>query len=694
MIATDSKKDHGMEVAADLQDPLILVVEDDRGFSELIQRLLRHHGLRTAAAGSGDEALDWLAEHEADLMLLDYSLPDMRADRLIELLDRRNFKVPFIVATGHGSETIAVEMMKRGARDYLVKGLTFFDLLVPQVSRVLAQVEKERRLARAELALRQSEERLRTVIEASNAGIWEWDLTDNVGYWSDEVYELTGISRELCPVDAPTARACIHPDDYPRLSSAIRGLGPGDAIRLEFRLVRPSYDCRWVAMSGKSQVDADGRPLRVAGSILDITDRKRAEIALESRARQQAAVADLGQRALEGEDIARLLEQTVDIIVGTLDVDCARVMELLPDGSFKTRSSAGCPGWEPTAEQLAERFGNTARLGDDPAELPGCCGTDSPAPAGTAECASGLTVMIQGPARIYGVLAALSLNQRTFTQDDRHFLQAVANVLADVIERMRAEDDARQRQSQLAHVMRLNTMGKMVSELAHEINQPLYAIANYAAACREVMKTRGLDIPDELRQWMQQISDQANRAGEILRRLGEFVRKDAPRRAFVSLNTLISNVAGLVEIDARVNEVQLQLELDSQSPLVTIDRVQIEQVIVNLVVNAIEALQSTRPDQRAVHLRTVVDEGRVLVEVEDCGEGVDDEEFQHLFDAFFTTKPTGMGMGLSISRSIIEAHQGELWATRNAGRGMTFKFWLPLGHGDAQECNPIQQYSS
>ncbi len=239
-------------------------------------------------------------------MLLDYSLPDMRADRLIELLEQERCKVPFIVATGHGSETIAVEMMKRGARDYLVKGFSFLDLLAPQVSRVLAQVEKERRLARAEQALRRSEERLRTVIEASNAGIWEWDPANRLGFWSDEVYELTGVSRDVCPVDLATSVRCIHPDDARWVRATIRQLAPGEAVRLEFRIVRPDGECHWVSLSGKSQAETEDRPAHVAGSVIDITDRKRAELALEARARQQAAVAELGRRALEGEELARL----------------------------------------------------------------------------------------------------------------------------------------------------------------------------------------------------------------------------------------------------------------------------------------------------------------------------------------------------------------------------------------------------
>ncbi len=147
------------------------------------------------------------------------------------------------------------------------------------------------------------------------------------------------------------------------------------------------------------------------------------------------------------------------------------------------------------------------------------------------------------------------------------------------------------------------------------------------------------------------------------------------------------NVADLVDIDARVNEVQLQLELDVAAPRVFVDRVQIEQVIVNLVVNAIEAMQAVDARKRRVTVRTKMEEPRVNVEVVDAGHGVSEQQFAHLFDAFFTTKPTGMGMGLSISRSIIEAHSGELWATRNAESGMTFRFWLPLVTGELQHAS-------
>lgn len=212
----------------------------------------------------------------------------------------------------------------------------------------------------------------------------------------------------------------------------------------------------------------------------------------------------------------------------------ARVLELLPDSTFKLRSSAGSSKWDPAAAttgigpdiqaQQTLTTGNSIIVADYAHEPR--FGEPAP-PAGGLF--SGVTVLIDGPSRTYGVLAAHSVKKRLFTQDDRYFLQAVANVVADVIDRNRTEEEARQRQSQLAHVMRLNTMGKMVSELAHEINQPLYAIANYAAACREVLETQAVEVPAEMRHWMQQISDQANRAGEILRRLGEFVRKDALR---------------------------------------------------------------------------------------------------------------------------------------------------------------------
>jgi two-component system sensor kinase FixL len=250
-------------------------------------------------------------------------------------------------------------------------------------------------------------------------------------------------------------------------------------------------------------------------------------------------------------------------------------------------------------------------------------------------------------------------------------------MMRDISDRKRAEQAVREHQSQLAHVMRLNTMGQMLSELAHEINQPLYAISNYSSACKQMLQSQGADCPTDVLKWMQQISDQANRAGEILRRISRFVRKEPPEQTVEYLNTLVRNTVELVEIDARLNRGRVHLELPEPSPQVRVDRIQIEQVLVNLIRNAFEALEDEQTD-RVVTVTAKRHDGEVRIAVSDRGRGLSPSEQEKLFDAFFTTKAEGMGMGLPISRSIIESHGGELWAAPNSDRGMTFNFTLPL----------------
>ncbi len=259
---------------------------------------------------------------------------------------------------------------------------------------------------------------------------------------------------------------------------------------------------------------------------------------------------------------------------------------------------------------------------------------------------------------------------------------SILEILEDITQRKRLAEEVSQRQAQLAHVLRLNTMGKMVSELAHEINQPLHAISNYASACRQVLQGADQET-DELAGWVERIAEQADRAAAIIHRLMQFVRKDEPGRETVSLNELIENVTPLVEFDARRHRCRIQSDLEQPSAKVTIDRIQIEQVLVNLIVNAIEAMEGLDGQGGEVTIRSRTCNKEVEVEVQDIGPGIKPEHAPQLFEPYFTTKPAGMGLGLSISRSSIEAHGGRLWAVPNAGRGMTFHFTLPRETGDA-----------
>ena len=412
---------------------VILVVEDDSALLKLIEKSLAKQGFRTVGVADGASALRWLETNAPRLMLLDYSLPDMQGEELLDRLKARGRQVPFLVATGHGSETLAVAMMKRGAYDYLVKGAAFMKLLPAVVDQALGRVRQAERLADAEDQLRQAHDEL------------------------------------------------------------------------------------------------------------------------EQRVRRR-----------------------------------------------------------------------TAELAD-----------------------------------------------------------ANARLRVEIDVRRRAEEQLQRHQAELAHVARLSTMGEMAVELAHELNQPLSAISSYAQACRRLLEPDAGDHTAELLASLNQVGEQADRAAEIIRGVRRFVTKAKPLQTPVDVNAVVRDAAELMQFDARLAEAEIRFELWEPLPPVTADRIQLEQVMVNLMRNAFEAMRNAAPSPRVLTVRTAMGNGdRMLVSVHDTGVGIAPETMPHLFDRFFTTTPDGMGMGLSISQSIIESHGGHLWAEANAGRGATFCFVLPIDPGD------------
>lgn len=263
---------------------------------------------------------------------------------------------------------------------------------------------------------------------------------------------------------------------------------------------------------------------------------------------------------------------------------------------------------------------------------------------------------------------------------DSHGKAITAILIArNVSDRKRTEEEARQHLAELAHAGRLSTVGEMIAEVTHELGQPLYAISNYAQACSEVARFIADGRGDDLLKWTDQILQQTRRTARILARLRRFVRKTPPHRSTVKMNDLIEEVLGLIEGTARQRRVQTRFEPARPLPPVVVDRVQIEQVIVNLVHNAIDAMDDTETDRRKLLIRTSHDgEDAVQVVVCDTGSGISTENLSHIFQPFFTTKNGGMGMGLAICRSIVEDHGGSLWAAGNPDRGTTFSFTIPF----------------
>jgi C4-dicarboxylate-specific signal transduction histidine kinase len=244
-------------------------------------------------------------------------------------------------------------------------------------------------------------------------------------------------------------------------------------------------------------------------------------------------------------------------------------------------------------------------------------------------------------------------------------------------ELMKASEGLREAQEELARVTRLTTMGELTASIAHELKQPLAgAIAN-SDACLAWLSSQPPNL-DEARAAADRTIEAATRASDIIGRIQAIVKKAAPERIRVNINEVIEETLGLIRSEALRNNVSLQAELGSQLPLVLGDRVQLQQVVLNLVMNGIEAMSSVQDRALQLRIRSAKhDPNQVLVAVADSGAGIGPQVIARIFEPFYTTKPQGTGMGLAISRSIIEAHGGRLWAEPNSPRGATFQCTLP-----------------
>ena len=251
----------------------------------------------------------------------------------------------------------------------------------------------------------------------------------------------------------------------------------------------------------------------------------------------------------------------------------------------------------------------------------------------------------------------------------------------DITERKRAEEQTRQLQADLAHMSRLSSMGEMATGLAHELNQPLTVITNYAQGCVRRLKSNAIS-EHELENILGRIATQARRSGSIIRGLENLVRKSSALRFEIDINHCIMEVADLANAEATQHHAKARFELEPNLPLVMADQTQLQQVILNLVQNGCEAIQDLPESRRAVTVRTKQRGDRELeISVSDNGHGISEPRGERLFEPFFTTKAQGIGMGLAISRSIVESHGGRLWATPNRGKGTTFHFTLPIVGG-------------
>lgn len=250
---------------------------------------------------------------------------------------------------------------------------------------------------------------------------------------------------------------------------------------------------------------------------------------------------------------------------------------------------------------------------------------------------------------------------------------------SEIAERKRAEEAVHKTQADLAHLTRVMTMSELATSIAHEVNQPLAAIVTNGAAG---MRWLGAEPPnvERARDSMTRMISEGNRASEVIKRIRTLSKKASPHKAPLDINEVIQDVLALIGTELVKSRALLTCELKSDMPRVTGDRVQLQQVLLNLIMNGIEAMADVTGRSRELIIKSDVDDrSQVLVSVRDSGTGLDAQDLEKVFEAFYTTKTEGVGMGLSISRSIVEAHGGRLWASPNPGSGASFQFTLPTG---------------
>jgi PAS domain S-box-containing protein len=533
---------------------------------------------------------------------------------------------------------------------------------------------------RSEEALRRSEYYLAEAQRLSHTGSWAFNVAAReIIHWSQEHFRIFGFDPADGMPSFQTLMQRIHPDDRASAGEVIeRGVREKTDYEQDFRIVLPDGTMRCMHTTGHPVFDPSGDPVEFLGTVMDVTERKRAE---EARARQASVRADVSASLSRPAHLGEMLQGAAEAIVRHLDAAFARIWTLNEEKNLlELQASAGIythlDGPHCRIQFGKLKIGLIAQetrphLTNDVLNDPRVSDKVWARNEGMVSFA-GYPLIVQD--RVVGVMAMFARQRLSAATLDA--LASIADSIAQGIERERTEEALRKTQAELAHVARVASLGEMTASIAHEINQPLAAVVNSASAC-----LRWLDAqkPEEARRSASRAIAEVHRASEIIGRIRALAKKAPPQKDWLDVNETIHEVVALARSEIQRNGVAFETQLTDDVPIILADRIQLQQVILNLMMNAIEAMSGVGEGPRELLVRSGTDESQgVLVSVQDSGPGLDAKSLDHLFDAFYTTKPQGLGMGLAISRSIVESHGGRLWATVNAPRGAVFQFMLPV----------------
>jgi PAS domain S-box-containing protein len=748
-----------------MRHPLrILSIEDDPKDTELIQDLLETEDIACEVTRVDTQAalLASLERGGIDLILSDYTLPSFDGISALKFAMKACPDVPFIFVSGTLGEEVAIEALKIGATDYVLK--TSLSRLVPSVVRALREATQKAERKRAEESLRQSETYLAEAQRLSHTGSFGWRPSTGEILWSEETFRIFEYDRSTKPsVEVILQR--VHREDAASVKETFeRASQDGKNFEHEYRLVMPDSAVKYVHVVGHAERDESGE-FEFVGAVMDVTAAKQAEEALR---RSEGYLADAQSLTRTGswawnvatrqsvywsqenyrlfgfdpeggipsdeafyqrvhpEDRDRVrkevfLERPDE--GSDFDVDFRIV---LPSGAIKYIRSTGHPVRNISGD-LLEYVGTSIdvterKRGEQATRLLTAVVESSHDAIVSKDLDGIITSWNAGAERLFGYAAEEAVGQNItliippdrrdeeraiveqLTRGERvdHFetvrmrkngslldvaltispmkdaagrIVGASKLARDITERKRAEEALRQAQADLAYMSRVTTMGELTASLAHEIRQPISAAVTNAKTC---LRWLGRDEPDvaEACEAASRIVKDVTRAADIIGGISSLFKKGALQPELVDVNELIREMIVLLRSEASRYSISIRTELAEGLPKVMADRVQLQQVFMNLMLNGIDAMKETSGGSELA-IKSETHDGQLLISISDTGVGLPPEQGDQIFRAFFTTKDDGTGMGLPISRSIIESHGGRLWGTSSSGRGATFKFTLP-----------------
>ena len=514
-------------------------------------------------------------------------------------------------------------------RWYILGALVIICMQSAMIVDLFLQYRRRRRIA---AELRESQQLMELATGAGELGLWSRDLKSGDIWGNGPMRSLFGFGvHEAVRFEDILGR--IHSNDRERMLLQVEHAETaGLPFQGEFRTVLPDGRERWVLAKGKTVVEPTNRKERRMGVVFDITERKRAEerfrIAVEASPSAIVMINPQGEIVLVNTLTEKLFGYTREELIG-------KSIEILVPERFRADRADFFAA--PQSRAMGAGRDLFARRKD---------GSEFQVEIG---------------------LNPIHTNEGTF----------VLTVIVDITERKRAESELRRNRDELAHVARITTMGELAASLAHELNQPLTAILSNAQAAQRFLANNRVDV-EEVREILRDIVDDNNRASEVIRCMRALVRKEELEFNSLDLTGMIREIVLLVHSDAALRNVRVSCDFAARLPEVRGDKIQLQQVLLNLLLNAFDAMKDCSVEDREVSLRVEGGAGMVEVSVSDHGTGLTSDKLDKIFQPFFTTKREGLGMGLSISRSIIEANGGRLWAENNNGRGATFHFTVPV----------------